>query len=467
MTENIAQPLRPVGMLEKWSTVRHNLSFYINVIITARYTTPTSTPLTKPTLYRALTTLLTTHPHLTTTVLNEHTPHPTFARLPTVDLNDLVTTTRLHVPTTSPAAELAELDSILSSQHNTKFHNLGRLPLWRLVLITPHTPDSAGRGVDLAFIYHHALGDGATGLAFHRALLRALNSPSPHGEGEEEVDSVVVPPELPLPPPLEGLVSLSTSMSRMWSLLWSLKSAVVVAAGHWSGAPIQIPLKNVIRTVVFPAGVVAGVVGACRREGTTVTALLQAVLARAFFGVLEEGGEGWQTLSTTAAIDMRRFIPGAGEDTMGVLVCSVPVVHEREATADVWAVAKRCGAVLRRAVEAGTKDTDTGLLKYLSDYEKYFLGKLGTRREHSIEVSNLGVLKNTSEEQGGWGISRAIFSQSASVTGCAVEFSVVSVAGGEMCVCVCVQEGIIEEGVLAGAVRAFEAALVELAGVSE
>lgn len=279
---------------------------------------------------------------------------------------------------------------------------------------------------------------------------------------------VVVPPELPLlPPPLEGLVSLSTSvswlLSQLWSRLWSPKSAP--PAGHWSGAAIQIPLKNVVRTVVFPAGVVAGVVGACRREGTTVTALLQAVLARAFFAVLEGGVE---TLSTSAAIDMRRFVPGAGEDTMGVLVCSVSVLHERRETAaaaavDVWAVARRCGAVLRRAVEAGTKDTDTGLLKYLSDYEKYFLGKLGTRREHGIEVSNLGVLKNTSEA-GEWGISRAMFSQSANVSGSAVEFSVVSVAGGEMCVCVCVQEGIVEEEVLAGAVRAFEAALVELAG---
>jgi hypothetical protein len=440
-------------MLEKWSTVRHNLSFYINVALTARYTSSAS-PLSKATIYRALTTLITTHAPLGTTILSENTPHPTFARLARINLDELVTITHLRAATTDPAEELAEIDEILSSQHNNKFRELGRLPPWRVVIIAPRTPDPAARGVDVAFVYHHALGDGATGLAFHRALLRALNTPCE--AAEEEVPSVVVPPEIPLAAPLEGLVSMSTSVSKLWSQIWFPKTT---HAGHWSGAAIQIPLKTVVRTVVFPAGILAGVVAACRREGTTVTALLEAVLARAFFGVL---GEETEKLSTTAAIDLRRFIPGAGDETMGVMVCSVSVVHERRAAADVWGVARRCRAVLQKAVETGTKDTDTGLLKYLSDYEKYFLGKLGMRREHSIEVSNLGALKSTPE--GEWGISRVIFSQSASVSGSAVEFSVVSVVGGEMCVCVCAQEGIIEEEVLAGAVKAFEAALVELAG---
>ncbi|KAI5837985.1 alcohol acetyltransferase [Morchella snyderi] len=454
MTENIAQTLRPVGMLEKYSTVRHNLSFYINVAVTARYTSSSPNPLSKATIYRALTTLITTHAPLGTTILGENTPHPTFARLARINLDELVAITHLRAATTDPAAELAEIDEILSSQHNNKFRELGRLPLWRVIIIAPRTPDPAARGVDVAFVYHHALGDGVTGLAFHHALLRALNTPCE--AAEEEGPSVVVPPELPLAPPVEGLVSLSTSVSKLWSQVWPPKTA---HAGHWSGAAIQIPLKNVVRTVVFPAGVLAGVVAACRREGTTVTALLEAVLARAFFGVL---GEETEKLSTTTAIDLRRFIRDAGDETMGVMVCSVPVVHERRAAADVWGVARRCKAIIQKALEAGTKDTDTGLLKYLSNYEKYFLGKLGTRREHSLGVSNLGAFKSTSV--GEWGISRVIFSQSASVSGCAVEFSVASVVGGEMCVCVCVQEGIVEEEVLASVVKAFEAALVELAG---
>lgn len=441
----------PQGMLEKWSTVRHNLSFYTNVAVTARYTSSASNPLTKDTIYRALGALIATHAPLGTTILGENTPHPKFARLARINLDEIVTTTRLHA--TTPAAELAETDEILSSQHNHKFLELGRLPPWRVIIIAPRTPDPATRGVDVAFVYHHAIGDGAAGLVFHRALLRALNTPY---EADVEAPSVITPPEIPLAPPVEGQVSLTTSVSRLWSQVWSRKSG----AGHWCGAAIQIPLKNVVRTVVFPADVVSSLVTACRREETTVTGLLQAVLARAFFGVLSE--EEAERLSITATVDLRRFMPGTAEETMGVFVCSVSEVHERRAAADIWGVARRCKAVLQKAVEAGTKDTDTGLLKYLSGYEKYFLGKLGGRREQSIEVSNLGAFKCALG--GEWGINRILFSQSASVSGCALEFSVVSVVGGEMCVCVSVQEGVVEEKVLADAIEAFEAALVELAG---
>lgn len=91
------------------------------------------------------------------------------------------------------------------------------------------------------------------------------------------------------------------------------------------------------------------------------------------------------------------------------------------------------------------------LLRYVTDYkEELFLSKVGTLREKSFEVSNIGEL-------GGWGggslgprIERMVFSQSANVTGSAVEVS--AVTGGDGCLVLSLtwQKDVVEEELVSG-----------------
>lgn len=442
--DNIAETLRPVGestppppspkqtqltplpgILERWSTVRHHLGFYNNVAITARYTSTHN--LTQETLYTALTALISTYAPLGITLLNEDTPTPRYARLKKINLNEVVTFITL------PAGQ--EIDTQLQEQHNLKFHNLGQLPLWRILVL----------GSDIAFIYHHALGDGGTGKAFHGALLKALNSPI-DAPTPTPTPHVVTPPAIPLLPPLEELTELPLSymflLGKLWTRIWFPREPAVT---FWSGGVVRVPLRSLYRSVFFSAGTLDGVVAACRRERTTVTALLQVLAVRAVFGELPESET---SVASAVPVDLRRFVEGVEGETMGVFVASVGVTHMRAEVeeGEVWEVARRWRGVLERRVRAGTGDTDTGLLKHLSDYEGYFRSMLGRRREGSVEVSNLGVFSG--EGEGEWRVERMVFSQSAAVTGCAIELSVVSVKGGEMGVGVSVQEGVVEEELL-------------------
>jgi hypothetical protein len=56
-----------------------------------------------------------------------------------------------------------ELDSILESGHNKRFPT--DLPFWRLIILS--SAEVKNEFV-APFIFHHALGDGSSGIVFHK-----------------------------------------------------------------------------------------------------------------------------------------------------------------------------------------------------------------------------------------------------------------------------------------------------------
>lgn len=134
------------------------------------------------------------------------------------------------------------------------------------------------------------------------------------------------------------------------------------------------------------------------------------------------------------------------DETMGVFVCSIADNHSRtkfEQT-PLWDLARKYRHKLASRVDAGTRNADVGMLKHVRDFEKHFRGRLGKSHENTFEVSNLGVFKGR-KSTAGWDVpARVLFSQSASVANCAVDFSVISVKGGDMALGVGYQVGTVE-----------------------
>jgi hypothetical protein len=109
---------------------------------------------------------------------NKH-PRPHFVALEEIDLDKLIN----YVECPSDALQRAQrIDEILSEQHSLGFGAEG-LPLWRIIIFDSLQPDHDPT-MDIAFVWHHVIGDGASGLAVHSTILQALSSATMPADGE-------------------------------------------------------------------------------------------------------------------------------------------------------------------------------------------------------------------------------------------------------------------------------------------
>jgi hypothetical protein len=78
--------------LEQYSTARHQIGFYLNVIVAATYELPDIFTLpVKDYIYRACAALIAEHPVLSAIPAADDTQQPYFVRLPQIDLDQVVT----------------------------------------------------------------------------------------------------------------------------------------------------------------------------------------------------------------------------------------------------------------------------------------------------------------------------------------------------------------------------------------
>ncbi|KAI0058029.1 hypothetical protein BV25DRAFT_1919729 [Artomyces pyxidatus] len=456
----MAYDLRSPGLLELYSLVRHDMGFYRAFGMAGRFYPPSSSSVTTDTIYKALHSMISKHPPLGISVVGESTPSPRFVRLSHVDLDKVV----LFVPLEKASDREAVLNDYVAKNLSSPFDELGKRPLWRLiVLLPPSTLSQTEHGVDIAIFFHHGIADGTSAGAFHRSLLASLNSASP----SDPSGSIVTIPSLPFSPALESLLPMPISLKTLVKALfndWFPRSAKRL----WTGAPVTKPstLQTQHAATVFPPETVAALLAACRKHQTTLTTLVEAIIARALFDALPKDGTADQ-LVCGVPIDLRRFIRNRKSSDpaldIGVFVASEQHRFTRaESQGDIWAVARRVKIALDAKLAAGNRNLDTGLLRYVSDLRKYFLSKIGKQRELSFEVSNAGAVDGGVGDPAGWKVARLTFVQSASVTGAAIEFTVCSVRGGDLCVAANWQKGVVEKTLVSGVMESISALVNEV-----
>jgi hypothetical protein len=155
-------------MFSVWEQLQH----FSNIAISASYTSSSSVPLSPSILYPALQRLITDCPALARIPVllpDERQPnhHRTWnGRLKRVDVSKCVEW-RDNVP----EKELAEYASgkIIEEAHNALLWSVDQtdIPHWKLIIVNRRTA---------IWVADHYVGDGLSGYAFHRRLLRALNS---------------------------------------------------------------------------------------------------------------------------------------------------------------------------------------------------------------------------------------------------------------------------------------------------
>lgn len=454
----------PSGNLEQFSTARHYLGFYNNVGLTATYSHPSSTTPLSTLIFQALRTVIQQHSILSAIPLAEDSQTPYFARLPTIDLRTCVRFVERKNFPLAPDSDDEELDALVSEEHNKDFKSqVGERPFWSLIVL--HVPGSTTH-FSASWIFHHGLADGTSGLVFHQSLLAALQShaSADADSADRDADPIVTSPKTRLLPPLEDLHPLPLSLwylaKQQWNDWFPHKSPTC-----WLGNKVAFdkntpPIRH-FKSLVFSKDITTSLRDASRMRNSSVTAILQCIIAAAVFANLD--AQKWKTLRVACPISLRRYLkldPEQGniEEQLGVYVSSYTFDHHRQekgtepgtnSVLDLfsWDETQALKQGLADEVSKNLKDSIVGLTRWIPDMHQFLLKSIGKDRAESFEFSNVGVVKIPfAGNPEGWKLDRCVFSQSADVR--EVAFGVSAVTGGDGCLVLGFSwmDGVVEDG---------------------
>lgn len=453
MDKTQLEKLRPCGRLETYSTARHHLGFYNNVGLTATYTTSSDRIIPiQDLVFGALHHVVAEHPNLSAIPVNEDKFYPDvyFARLPDFDLRRCVNFhTRSHPISQNDSID-TELDLKLRQQHCLSFKSHVPGPYWRLIILT--YPDDR-QIFTASWIFHHALADGASAMIFHETFFEGLNkfmrAPT------SEIERLVRSPSIPLAPSLEDLHPMTTSWQFFLSAVAGSLLPSYFKRGPWTGGPIaqSPPQPGTIKSISLSAENTKSFVAWCREQQTSVTAALSTLLALAIFQVIDPSDPQAGKVNIGVPISLRPVIDLAENQMLNAITNHTTTIRHGEflnqnEDEDIGQLARRIKIELAREVDRRGADNPIALLKYVSNMQTFFTEKLGTKRETTAEVSNLGVYRarahdpkedTTASTQSleldnqadSWKIGRMVFSQSANHTGPLISLS--AVTGGDGC----------------------------------
>lgn len=410
----------------------------------------------KLTIEHAVAQAILAHPILQVGIRDEHTKEPYFVHLPTLDLSQIVRWVDID-----PAADNDSiLCRVLEDRHSNLWPDLAHRPGYEVILLAPKDSPSSGFTLDMVFSWHHALGDGTSGTIFHQTLLQALNDPSPVPSFSPTTHTLTLTPT-PLLPSQESLFKFPLSWTFFLKTLWTefapsfLRPAVETP---WTGAPIT-PDHNTthIRLLTIPAATLTSLLREVKSHSVTLTPLIHILVLRSLSLRLPPSA-----FTSSTPISLRRLLPPTGavnpRTAMGVylavqshtfpsttaqLLRSDPTNHNQ-----LWSLTTQLSTSLKQKVSSLPADDLVGLLPYITDPHKRWLGKVGQARETTWEVSNVGAVEM--EAEGGWRVDRMVFSQSGNVAGNAFGVNVAAVRGGELAVTLSWQEGIVQGEVMDG-----------------
>jgi len=414
-----------------------------NVAITASYSSPISSQSDlslKETIFAAVTEVLGRHPILFAVTVNEDTSAPYFVRLEKISLDDAVNFRARTVSSTESKNETGrdvELEALLEDQHNTPFATNDSSPLWRvIVLLNPSSvienEEGKERELTLAFIFHHSLGDGLSGMLFHRHFLAALSNPS---TAPFPLNHTVFSTQAPLLPNLELLHPLPIPTP--------VKTPAPLAL--WGGEKITLPLRSRFRLLTFTPSTSAKLLQTCRAHNITLTAVLPVIVSRVLFEAIPQK---YTDLECTVPATIRRWLNAKVDgESFGVFIDAFSLYFTRKQDFEnirttIWDQALETKKSIKAYIDTNGSSINVAKFKYIRDMNQFFLSRIGQERASSFDVSNLGVFSNLkapakvakgdeNEQEDGWRVGSTIFSRCAFVSGSAISVSVVT--GGDGC----------------------------------
>ncbi|KID80394.1 uncharacterized protein G6M90_00g009840 [Metarhizium brunneum] len=463
------EKLRPLGKLEQVSASCHHLGFFNNIGLSAHYalsgsTCPAGFDLRRV-IYSAARDVIRKHGILFAIPVNEDTPDTSyFASLSSIDLDQSIHFLQRSLPLAAGTdGDDKELDAILEDQHNTNFKSdYGTLPFWRLVILQA---PGAETEFTASFIYHHALGDGVSGLVFHKAFQTALEAACSSSSSQSEAESRVTADEkVSVLPPVEDLHPQPLPPHHP-----NPPGPGSKTRKEWTANSIRMPCRSRWASFCLSPGVSRAFFQECKGQETSVTAALSSIVASVLFTTLPEPEDA---LTCIIPVSLRPWLslPGdAARDAIGTYFDATRVSFTRPhqsssssspsgSSTDIWPGAREVsgalGDYLGNVSPTGEPYTAIAVLKTIPDFSVVCRSMLGKPRDAAFEVTNIGVF-SSSPQTGAplWQVGRVMLSRSALASGAAVTVSIATGGDGSMTVGFSWQDGVVEDGVLDGILR--------------
>ncbi|KAL8913724.1 MAG: hypothetical protein Q9172_007221 [Xanthocarpia lactea] len=454
--------LRPVGMLEKLYTARQALGVYNSVIVTATYRVPLELEDTfvYTTLRAAIPGLLHRHPPLCCYIEEANTAESSYARLSTVDLKDV-----LEIVSLEQGGILAEK---LQELHDQRWP-VGPKPLWRLVVMRdPQTigDSSIESTLHIALVYHHVIGDGLSGIAFHKSLLRELKSIEQKSQEPPEIPDVIrTPDSIELAEPIEKLISFPLSWTFLMKQLmkeyaprWIIGAPQTLYAGLPTKTLDELQLRSRVRLISIQADELKRLLEASRQHGVSLTSLLTAAIAFALANELPGAsrflGLTPYTLRRISGTSMAEMVnQSSGFETnypADMLDHIRKASNANERLDSVWGVASYFHTQMQHELEKCPQDNLVGLLPYVLDHVGYYKKKFGKAREATWEISNLGVFEPPAAGPLPriWELDNIVFTPGAQPLGAAFTVNCVSVRDKPLSITITWQDSVVHEEVI-------------------
>ncbi|KAL8710648.1 MAG: hypothetical protein Q9220_004872 [cf. Caloplaca sp. 1 TL-2023] len=461
-TSNI---IRPLGLHERLYAARQVLGIYRSVIITAALSSQSTpwleTKKLRPIFRKVISETISQHHPLRCYIHDLETSAPVFKALDRIDLDDV-----LHFYELNETTDIVER---LQELHDEAWFSDAK-PLWKLVVLRerPSAGDEpATSTINLAFVYHHVLGDGLSGIAVLQSVSRILGSKL-QSRPDQEIDGPCGP-ILTLDPvkllePVEKLIKLPLSWSFLLSQLmkeYAPRWLPGIPRQPWAGLPMQnleqCPFRSRIKTVTIQASEVASLLSICRSQGVTITSLLTASIvsilavtipeAKSFVGVTPYTlrhltGTSREVMTNQISVIETEYSPS----TLDAIRATSSSPKEYGRT--LWDTARDFHAQMRDELARCPQDTMLGLIPYISDPVKFYRKKFDKPREATFEVSNLGVVPKTSLLPGVLDLESMTFTQGAQPVATAFSVNCVGVQEGALRMAVTWQDSVVEERVL-------------------
>ena len=440
--------------------------------MSAYYSNPKQSNPFEPLIYKALAQVIQQISVLSVIPVDEAKPTAYYARLPKIDLRQAVKFIDREQPVEKSSHLDKELKEVLNSQHNVNYKQRHcELPAWRLLIL--RDPKSTSDFV-ACFIYSHSLGDGQSGLAFHRSFHASLMASGTESTNGGEFDPIVTPPNTSMIPSLEELHNLPLSILYLLSALWNQWFPKDVHS-LWQGKPIsfaEATRKRSFTWVTIPPQRVTSLLTLSRRHSVTLTATLEVVLVAAVFANLNTD---YQELHVAGAVSLRRFVPALNEDSFGNYVSRYIHHHRRsesigtsssaaEAMQAIWKDAQDVKSSIDGELSKNGRNSIVGLLRWAGPLETFFKQKDNKSREGSFEISNVGVFKYAHKPaEDDWRIGEMIFGQSADICGLPFSASMVTGGNGVMNIGFSWLDAMIETSWMEKVVKDFETGTIDLA----
>ncbi|KAJ6495268.1 alcohol acetyltransferase [Mycena sanguinolenta] len=412
--------LRPAGLLESWHIARNFLGLDSCVLVSARYYCADKPALSKEHLFFALRKVVEKHPILSVMVQNEDSK-PSFIKLEKIELPLVVQFSD------------DDLEAAIQRQLSTRFDTVAELPLWRVAVLPDNT---------VIFAYHHGIGDGLSGVAFHRSLLAVLQDVG------EASPLIAVPDSLSLLPPIEAVTSLWPSLFKIISEVFSLFIPASWKRNYyaWNANPVSKTPQFTphAKLLTFSSQEMAAFAKICRSHSATVTSAFYVLAAATLSRFVPSHSPQYKTLGATVAISLRG-VAGASEDAICDYVSghgSYPPINP----AFQWPAAARYATELQQQKTAARERL--GMIYLISNNIAGFMkGMLGDKRGATFELSNAGRV-TSADDTGPWRIERMVFAQSDLVIGAALKINVIGDPTGAVNVALTWGEEAIEEEIV-------------------